>query len=415
MCPAGCADEDACTDDTLTGTACQAMCVHEAVAPVDGDACCPDGADLTTDDDCEPLSPIGTVVARCPGTMQPPTLAAGVSGWAVGCISDGSQQVTPTVEILERDGGLLASHPLLISNGYYYTDIQVSYLDGRFQTLYQYNCDDNGSWKTGWGWGCVDFREYDSAGTALTPSLVFGEVGHNGHPVLDWGGSSFGVGWVSYDEIYFRGIDSSRQLMSGSDPLANVHVGSDPGQNDDRDRARTKIVWDGGAFAIFSILGNQMYMLRADVAGTVVTAQQSLFPAYTETFSGQFDVASYNGKLFVVHRALGNDTILFQKISAAGTVEETTPVSSGGDFRYPQMLEIGGLFYVFTTDSTGMVELTVLDESATIVAGKSGIVGTSPMYAPSPAFDATTGELGIAYLDGPHQGNVAFARFTLLP
>src|SRR5688572_18015230 len=82
MCPETCNDEDACTSDTLTGAACQAMCVHQPVAPSHGDGCCPKGADTTTDDDCEPLFPTGPVVARCTGTMQPPTLAAGVSGWA---------------------------------------------------------------------------------------------------------------------------------------------------------------------------------------------------------------------------------------------------------------------------------------------------------------------------------------------
>jgi hypothetical protein len=322
--------------------------------------------------------------------------------------------VLPTVEILDHQGALLASHTLLNSDGYYYTDIQVTHLDGRFQTLYQYNCDDNGSWQVGWGWGCIDFREYDDAGTEVTSSLVFGEIGHNGHPVLDWSGTSFGVAWVSYDEMFFRGVDGMRQLMGGAEPLANVHVASDPGQNDDRDRARTKIVWDGTAFAIFSILGQQMYLVRANAAGTVVTPRTSLFPAYTGTFSGQFDVASINGDLFVLHREVGSDdTIKLRKLTAAGQVVATTTISSGADYRYPQLLVIGGELYAFTNDANGMVELTVLDDQASILAGKSGIVGTSAMHAPAPAYDATSGELGIAYLDGAHAGNLWFARFTL--
>ena len=52
-----CADSDACTADTLTGSAdnCNSACLHAAITqPRAGDGCCPPGADANTDSDCQP-------------------------------------------------------------------------------------------------------------------------------------------------------------------------------------------------------------------------------------------------------------------------------------------------------------------------------------------------------------------------
>ena len=55
----------------------------------------------------------------------------------------------------------------------YYTDIDVLFRDGKFKAIYQYNCDDNGSWNVGWGWGCVNFREYTTDGALSGANLRF--------------------------------------------------------------------------------------------------------------------------------------------------------------------------------------------------------------------------------------------------
>jgi cysteine-rich repeat protein len=61
-CPTSCDDADACTTDSLTGSDCAAECVHGTISlPVDGDGCCPSGADATTDDDCGVVCGDGTV------------------------------------------------------------------------------------------------------------------------------------------------------------------------------------------------------------------------------------------------------------------------------------------------------------------------------------------------------------------
>ncbi len=59
-CPTSCDDGDACTTDTLSGSAatCDAACGHAAVTIcTGGDGCCPDGCSDTDDGDCVALSP----------------------------------------------------------------------------------------------------------------------------------------------------------------------------------------------------------------------------------------------------------------------------------------------------------------------------------------------------------------------
>jgi hypothetical protein len=58
-CPAACDDLDACTTDTLTGTAaaCNASCTWvDLAACAAGDACCPPGCDPSSDADCPPFA-----------------------------------------------------------------------------------------------------------------------------------------------------------------------------------------------------------------------------------------------------------------------------------------------------------------------------------------------------------------------
>ena len=65
-CPASCDDTVACTADELTGSAeeCDAMCSFTPITACEnGDGCCPDGCDVSTDDDCSASCGNGTVEA----------------------------------------------------------------------------------------------------------------------------------------------------------------------------------------------------------------------------------------------------------------------------------------------------------------------------------------------------------------
>lgn len=72
-CPTACDDGDACTDDSLSGSAesCNALCTHEAVtACVGGDGCCPSSCDGTNDDDC---AECGNDLVESGETCDPPS------------------------------------------------------------------------------------------------------------------------------------------------------------------------------------------------------------------------------------------------------------------------------------------------------------------------------------------------------
>lgn len=63
-CPTDCNDGNACTTDTLVGSAesCSAECSFVDITMcVDGDGCCPSGCDATNDDDCSPVCGNGVV------------------------------------------------------------------------------------------------------------------------------------------------------------------------------------------------------------------------------------------------------------------------------------------------------------------------------------------------------------------
>jgi len=53
-CPVDCNDSDACTTDTLTGSAqtCDAVCTNEPIVVCADDGCCPSGCDASNDPDC---------------------------------------------------------------------------------------------------------------------------------------------------------------------------------------------------------------------------------------------------------------------------------------------------------------------------------------------------------------------------
>jgi hypothetical protein len=66
-CPTSCDDSNACTVDTLTGSAanCSAKCTHAPITQCqNGDGCCPSGCNHSNDNDCLGSSPIGGACAQ---------------------------------------------------------------------------------------------------------------------------------------------------------------------------------------------------------------------------------------------------------------------------------------------------------------------------------------------------------------
>ena len=89
-CPTTCDDGMACTSDQLMGTACEAQCLNAPItAPVDGDGCCPAGANSLTDDDCDPACGNGVVEA---GEVCDTGITAGAGACPTTC--DDSQSCT---------------------------------------------------------------------------------------------------------------------------------------------------------------------------------------------------------------------------------------------------------------------------------------------------------------------------------
>lgn len=82
-CPRSCDDGNACTDDVLNSSGCTAECVHSSItARVDGDGCCPVGADATSDSDCTAICGNGTVE---PGETCDKGIAAGAGACPAAC------------------------------------------------------------------------------------------------------------------------------------------------------------------------------------------------------------------------------------------------------------------------------------------------------------------------------------------
>lgn len=87
-CPTACDDEDPCTQDRLlSADTCSATCIHPEVAPMNGDSCCPTGANALNDDDCSAVC--GNNVTEVGETCDDGNLTAGD-----GC--DESCQTEPT-------------------------------------------------------------------------------------------------------------------------------------------------------------------------------------------------------------------------------------------------------------------------------------------------------------------------------
>ncbi|MBW2736930.1 MAG: hypothetical protein JRH20_31495, partial [Deltaproteobacteria bacterium] len=400
---------------TLMGSGCQRGCETTTTTTfIPGDGCCPSGGVATDDPDCPTLELVGHEHTVCSGAHQWPTVAVGGDRIAVGCMPTGGQNVTPEIKFLDGLGNLLVKQTLLTSNGYYYTDIQLTYVNDKFQTIYQYNCDDNGSWNVGWGWGCINFREYASNGT-MGASLVFGEVGHNGHPVMAWSGQEFGVAWVSYDDFYWRRIDAARKLVD-ADPLENTLIGYDPDRPDQRDGARTKIVWDPNtkSFATFFISDHRIFFARV-TGSSVLVAPTYIGPGYSQTFGGQFKVLYAGGAYHVLYLDPTTYDVKLVDVSPVGVRGTTKTIQSAAgrkSYVHPDMVAKDGKFYIVTNDhDSAVARLRVVEPDGTQLR-EGVLVAGRPMGFPVIAYDPANARFAIAYLDQLSHGNVKLQLFA---
>ena len=86
-CPATCDDADTCTSDVLSGADCTAECLYtDITAPIDGDGCCPAGANETNDDDCAAVCGNGVLET---GERCDITIPAGMAGACPTACMDG--------------------------------------------------------------------------------------------------------------------------------------------------------------------------------------------------------------------------------------------------------------------------------------------------------------------------------------
>lgn len=380
-------------------------------APSDGGSDAADAAvDTAVDATVAPPSGFsfdGSEIAACAGRFHAPTLVLAEGRIVVGCMPRGSQNEIPVVKFMTQAGAPLGQASLLTSDGDYYNQSRLSYHAGKFQVIYAYNCDDNGSWLVGWGWGCIDLREYDDTGD-LIGSLQFGENGHNGHPALAASGSELGIGWVSYDDAYFRRIGADRQLVGG--PGANRLLGSDPLQSDARSAARTQIAFDGDGYGVFTIIGAKMYFSRIEATDLIAVSMKDLGPAFSNVISGEFSAVSVGGTYYVAY--YDQTSVRLVNVDRNGDVVKSVVVQAGA-YDHPQLVASGGRLYVVTEDAGGRGYLTVFDGSVEKITG--GLIGGGlgrTMVHPTVAFEGST--WAVAYQDGQF-GNIKIQRLAPIP
>ena len=125
-CPSTCNDADACTTDTLMGSAsmCNAQCTHAPVtACTSGDGCCPAGCTGTNDSDCAKCGNgvvetgelcDGTCPTSCPDDGDPCTVDS-LTGSAAACNAKCTHTQSTACQLL-TDGTPLAAGVLLLAS-----------------------------------------------------------------------------------------------------------------------------------------------------------------------------------------------------------------------------------------------------------------------------------------------------------
>ena len=93
-CPTACNDGKPCTTDTLTGTLCTRKCVYTIItAKINGDKCCPTGANSTNDTDCPVVCGNGVLEK---GELCDSGISSGTGKCPTSC-SDGKVCTTDTL------------------------------------------------------------------------------------------------------------------------------------------------------------------------------------------------------------------------------------------------------------------------------------------------------------------------------
>ncbi|MCR9166013.1 MAG: hypothetical protein ACE37F_17125 [Nannocystaceae bacterium] len=328
-----------------------------------------------------------------------PTVAGHDEVFAVGCVRDSGSSAPQLYFVSGTEGVLGQDDTLLARNGNPYLDVALTAWDGRFQASYQHRCTHLPT-----NSGCIDVRVYEGLGSRVNDETIFQNSNHNGHPVMAWSGSSYGVAWVSYDDVYFRRLDDS----GNSTADGNVLVGPDPEQPDQRDGARTKIVYHPGLqeYAIFVISGYNLYRGRVSEAGDVLEAPTLIADqAYSQTFNGQFVAAALGDEDYLLYHDETN-LVLARVFPEDGGMSQV--VVQEGEYRFPSMVAYEDTLLVFRQNpETGFGEVLAYDPDLQALPELSGILGDGePMIYPQGAVDRETGTFAVVYQDA--EGSVLF-------
>jgi hypothetical protein len=415
-CPSTCDDADPCTLDNHEGTLCEQRCEHPPTPPTDGDLCCPEGSNPGVDNDCPAMTTTGfergVFTVKYAGWIAPVLVPAPNRFFAAASAAQGGGGPVE-VAVLDNTGRVLKKHsPNWAGGGGCFETMNPAYNDGRFQMLYQYKCrtGHNGSYAPDnqGGWGCIELLEYDLEGNLVSGPLRWGRDGHNGHPNLDWNGTRFGVGWVSYDDVYFRQIDAARALV-GDDPMNdNLLLGNGP--TDDRNYARTRVVYnpDSDQFGVFSILGSRtygagkLYMSRVSGDGAKLSGISNRGKAMSECGSGYFEADYSDDRYYVVYNDY--EKVVLQMLSGTGVSEGTVTLSMD-NYPWPNMARINNQFSVLTQDADGRTSVTTFDLTGQIVRERTGRLdhGEDELNMPYLAYEPTSASMALIYLNDDTQ------------
>jgi hypothetical protein len=334
---------------------------------------------------------------------HPPTVSVGGGRVTVGCVPNGDQNVTPTLVFAsDVDGSVKHTESLWTANGYYLTFLEQGRTAGAAQILYPYNCDDHGTFQSGWGWDCFDLRQYDLQGN-LESQAQFGKDGNNSHPGLSWNGTLLASAWVSYDAIYFRTIPANGLIASADRGTATM-LFRDAQSTDVRDDGRARLVWDSasGTFGIFALLGSgNVYFARVSPAGALVEEPRVVATKVTpQTFAGSLGAAAANGKFYVAFERAQADR--YQRVLASvtpgtsGRTEVVLDDLASSDPRVSLATD-GAQLYVATGTDRGAVHVLNADLA---VLGKYDIDPRGDVRAPDVAYDTVNHALTLAWVTG---------------
>lgn len=349
----------------------------------------------------------------CMDRNWPPTIAAGGSNYIIGCTSNNDEKEIPGIKIVNSKAQIIHEHTLKQSNGNEYHRTSLSSFNGRFQAIYSYNCKDDGSYEIGWGWSCLDFREYSFNGNKATSPIIYGQDGLNGHPVLAWSGTNFITTWVNYDKILFRGIGADRNLI-GKYPNKNNLLMKNPENIDERNNARTKIIWNKvkQEFGVFIIMSNKMYLIKLEKNGIIKKEKILLFnDAYSQAYGGEFNAFSMEGDYFVTYYSDTKKKTILTRISSSKNNSWKKTIRDG-HYYFPSTFIKNNLIYFINTDSNyyfGQVQ--VYDSKSNLIKRLSSLIGNGrKMIYPQATFQQRLGTIGVAFQNT--EGNVLFGELV---